>query len=248
MVSAARIARSATAGDRVAGLLFIAFALLVQLLFALLGARFDYPDVLRRPAGAVLAAFGTGGRELPLIWYAYAMSICVFAAGVLSFDRGDTARRTATWLAMASALVQWIALSRWTFAVPLLAQAHAVAPDAAARFVIEQLFAAQHSLLGIGLGEHLGQLLMAGWTIAMSRLLPAMHRRWVACAWIAAALFTVGLSEQVGTAVGLDVGWGRHAALLAFVLWSVWLLAVGLHLARGRGEGEHHLRAEPAPT
>jgi Domain of unknown function (DUF4386) len=219
------------AGDRLAGILFIAFPLLVQVPFTLLSLRFGYPDVLRQPPAEVLGAFAAGGRGLVALWYAYAMSIAVFAAAVLRFDRGHAGRRTASWLALASALVQWIALSRWTFAVPLLAQAHATA-DAGGRAAIEHVFALQHGLLGVGLGEHLGQLLMAGWTFSMLPLLPAQHRVWRGCGAAAAVLFLIGLGEQLGTALQIDVGPLQHVPMVAFIAWSLWLVASGVHLLR----------------
>jgi hypothetical protein len=218
-------------GDRLAGALFIAFPLLVQLPYATLVARFDYPDVLRRPAGEVLAAFHAGAPGLALTWYAYAMSIGVFVAAVLAFDRGDARRRTATWLAMASALVQWIALARWTFAVPALAAAHAQG-DAALRGAAELDYLLLNALLGMGVGEHLGQLLMAAWTLAMLPLLPRLAWPLRALGALSALAFLAGLGETLGAAIGVDgsaLGWIPPTAFLA---WSVWLIAVGVALLR----------------
>jgi hypothetical protein len=222
------------ANDRTAGLAFIAFPFAVQVPFTLLATRFHYPDVLRQPAGVVLDAFAAGGAPLLATWYLYAMTIALFAAGVLRFDRGDADRRTATLLGLASALVQWIALARWTFAVPALARRHAAA-DAATRAALEALFELQHGLLGIGVGEHLGQLLMACWTLAMLGLLPRQARGWRALGACSAVLFLAGLTEQLGAAFGVEVGLLAHAPMLAFIGWSLWLAATGVHLCR-RGD------------
>jgi hypothetical protein len=52
----------------IAGLLLIAVPLAFNAAFALLAARFDYPDILRRPTADVLAKFRAGGTPLVLLW------------------------------------------------------------------------------------------------------------------------------------------------------------------------------------
>lgn len=42
--------------------------------YALLASTFDYPTILRRPAGEVLLAFAAGGADLVLVWYAFFLS------------------------------------------------------------------------------------------------------------------------------------------------------------------------------
>jgi hypothetical protein len=42
--------------------------------FALLAARFDYPDILREPTADVLAKFRAGGTSLVLLWWAFALT------------------------------------------------------------------------------------------------------------------------------------------------------------------------------
>jgi hypothetical protein len=48
----------------VAGLFLIVVPIAFNAAFALLGARFDYPDILRRPTDEVLARFRAGGAGL----------------------------------------------------------------------------------------------------------------------------------------------------------------------------------------
>jgi hypothetical protein len=62
-----------------AGALLIAVPLALNAAFALLAARFDYPDVLRRPTGEVLAAFRAGGTSLVLLWWAFALTAVLLA-------------------------------------------------------------------------------------------------------------------------------------------------------------------------
>src|SRR3954453_21436374 len=58
----------------VAGLLMIVVAFAFNAAFALLAARFDYPDVLREPTADVLAKFRAGGTPLVLLWWAFALT------------------------------------------------------------------------------------------------------------------------------------------------------------------------------
>ncbi|MFC3148450.1 DUF4386 family protein [Piscinibacterium candidicorallinum] len=227
---AASAARPLTTARRLGAWALLLFPLIVQVPFGILSASFHYPEVLRAPAADALRTFYGAGPGLVWVWYAYAMSIGVFAFGLLALDRDDPRMRTATLVGLASALVQWIALARWTFLVPMLARLHAFASPADAAG-IEQLFAAQHQLLGVGLGEHLGQMLMAAWTILMVRAVaqPAWLK---AAGWLAATLFMVGLSEQLGTAIGFGVGPLAHAPMAAFIVWSLWLMGLGVRLLR----------------
>jgi hypothetical protein len=42
--------------------------------FAMLASRFDYPEVLRQPAGTILERFHAGGDALVWLWWAFAVS------------------------------------------------------------------------------------------------------------------------------------------------------------------------------
>ena len=225
--------------ERQAGWLLLAFVVAVQIPFARLTAIFDYPDILRRPANEVLHAFNAGGDGLVLTWYAYAVSVLLFAAAVLRIGRSASGRGTLTAIGLASALLQGIALARWTFAVPWLARQHAVA-DPALQAAIEMQFSLLNLYLGVGLGEHLGQLLMVLWTLGLRQLQPPGRGLLKAMPLGAAALLGIGLVEQVATALGRDGSSLAPLSTAGFLLWSVWLLALGVQLARGR----MHLWAE----
>jgi hypothetical protein len=125
-------------------------AVAFNLPFALLAARFDYPDILRRPAGEVLEALAAGGPPLVLTWYAFALSAVglIFLAPDLALTTADGQRRPG--LALGDALIgalaglaQAIGLLRRVLAVPALAAAHAALPETetAARAALESDFA-----------------------------------------------------------------------------------------------------------
>jgi hypothetical protein len=135
------------------------------------------------------------------------------------------------WVRSFSSVVQAVGLARWVFAVPALATAHASA-DPALRAGAEAAFVALHGYLGTGLGEVVGQILLAAWTGRVAAGLWRSDRRLLATggamtlpAWL------LGLSEPLGTVIaGLPT---IEAAPLAFVGWQVWLFALAVTLVAG---------------
>jgi hypothetical protein len=214
---------------RLSGFLLIAFPVLIQIPFGLLAANYDYPDILRKPPEEILSRFHSGGVPLILTWYAYAMLIGLFLIAILLRNEKNTGvGRLTAFLGVTSALVQMVALLRWTFLVPFLAVNHAQAASPQARAVIESIFSAQHGFLGIGLGEHLGQLTMAAWTV-LTCSFELRGARWLQGLGVVSALFLIGgLSESLGAALGIDVGILGQAPVVGFLLWSVWLIGLGV--------------------
>jgi Domain of unknown function (DUF4386) len=61
-----------------AGLLLIVIPAF-NVAFGMLAARFDYPDILRRPTDEVLSRFEAGGTGLVPLWGSFAMTAVLFA-------------------------------------------------------------------------------------------------------------------------------------------------------------------------
>ncbi|WP_329085043.1 MULTISPECIES: DUF4386 family protein [unclassified Streptosporangium] len=120
-----------------------------------------------------------------------------------------------TRIGVLAGLVQVLGLIRWPFAVPALA--HASDPAAA-----ETVFAALHGYLGTGVGETLGYLFTASWTILLLVALPSPPR------W-----FTIlGASSALAILAGLLVPLGLPGAdltnFVGYVAWSGWVLCLAL--------------------
>ena len=106
----------------IAGVLLVAVPLAFNVAFGLLAARFDYPDVLRRPSLEVLAAFRAGGTSLVLTWWAFAMTAVLMVPLVVLLSRtlGDADPALvslATTTGVLAAAVQFLGLARWPFLV-----------------------------------------------------------------------------------------------------------------------------------
>jgi hypothetical protein len=62
-----------------ASILLIALPIAFNTAFAGLAKTFDYPDILRRPTGEILARFRKSGAGLVLLWWGFAMTAVLFA-------------------------------------------------------------------------------------------------------------------------------------------------------------------------
>lgn len=217
-------------------------AIAFNLPFALLAATFDYPDILRRPAGEVLDAFAAGGAPLILTWYAFALSAVglIFFAPVLALTTADWTRRPglavgAALMGALAGLAQAIGLFRWVFAVPTLATLHAApATDSATRASLETAFSLLNGWGGVAIGEHLGQILTLAWVILAALQALSNRQRLARPAAAVAALAVAGIGFGLGE--GLSIALGHDAPLLAlatvagYLAFSLWLLITGAGL------------------
>jgi hypothetical protein len=213
------------------GAAVIAFVVAVSTAWVALMQLFGYDDVLREPTAVILTRFHAAGTPLVVAWLAFALGALAFAP--LSRRVEEALGLRAGWTGPASALAQFVGLARWVFATPALALAHAQG-DAARRAAAETTFEALHLLLGAGIGELLGQLLLLAWTVRIGRALWSCGERIVGAAGFATApLWLAGLSEPLAAVLpGVPT---FEAAPVAFMAWEAWLLALGVRMVvRGR--------------
>jgi hypothetical protein len=213
----------------IAGLLLIALPLAFNSAFGLLAARFDYPDVLRRPAAEVLAAFRAGGTSLVLLWWAFALTAVLLAPAVVLLaaavpDADPTLLSVATTIGVLAAAVQFLGLVRWPFLVPHLAASE---PSEA----VDLVFEAFNRYLGVAVGEHLGYLLTGAWTTLIG---VALTQTAAVPAWIGILGIAIGPALMLCSLefVGRRDGWRAAERLtpVAYVAWSLWLMATGVAL------------------
>jgi hypothetical protein len=223
---------------RATGLLMLAFALAVNVPYTLLQANFEYDDILRQPPAYVLAKLHEGGAGLILTWFAFALCALLFAPVAAVLPRLLAAGPSPWWraaaaLGVASAVLQCVGLLRWVFVVPVLAAAHAdPAASAMTREAVIMVYRAVHQYGGVALGEQMGQLLLAAWTLAVGLAILRGHAvpRWLAWPGLATVpLWLLAQTELLATTIpGLPV---IAAAPAAFILWEVWILMLGGVLA-----------------
>src|SRR3954452_1827330 len=139
----------------VAGLLLIVVSIAFNAAFAMLAARFDYPDILREPTADVLARFRAGGTSLVLLWWGFALTAVLMVPLVvlLSSAVGDadpTLITAATTVGVLAAAVQFLGLIRWPFLVPYLARTAADPGASPARLeAVDIVFQSFNRYLGV---------------------------------------------------------------------------------------------------
>jgi hypothetical protein len=188
--------------------LFVAGAVAFAAAAMVLSSTFNWPDVLREPASVVLPAFAGGGTSLVWTWFATGWTYAILAGPILLLPavlgrRDAPALRVATYAGATSVVLPLTGFLRWVFVVPPLARSY-VTGDAATRAAADAAWTAQHQYGGALLGEHLGQLLVIGWSVTVcviivrTRVLP----RWLGISGLAAsALYLLNQGDILATAV-----------------------------------------------
>jgi hypothetical protein len=220
--------------------MLIAVPIVFNLAFLELGRAFDYPNILRKEPDEILTRFHAGGSGLILRWEALLVSALAMLPLVvllaLSLDAAPALTAAAIVVGSAAALMQALGLARWPFAVPELARRYVAAdgPEAdAERHSIELVFAILHRLLGVGIGEHLGYLLTGAWTLLVAASVVSTS---VVPGWLGIVGIPIGTALLLGTLefVGPNEerGWPLAGTIvpIAYVAWSLWLVALGIAL------------------
>ena len=220
--------------------LLIAVPIGFNVAFFELGRTFDYPNILREPPGEILRRFDAGGRSLLLRWQGLLTSalamLPLVALLAVALDADPALTVAGVVIGSAAAVVQVLGLVRWPFAVPELARRYVAAegPETAAtRETIEVVFATLNRLLGVGIGEHLGYLLTGLWTIVIAVAVLSTTAIWSWLGWVG---FPIGAALLLGSLefVGANekAGWKFAGTIvpIAYVAWSVWLIALGMGL------------------
>lgn len=217
----------------VAGLLLVVVPLAFNVTFFLLQREFEYPDILRRPIDHVLKTFQEGGSRLIGLWYAFAFSAVLFTPVPILVHQlfgpdppGFLA--VGTTFGVLAGLVQFLGLIRWPFLVPTLARIYTSPESSAAkRDGAAVVFEAFNRYAGVAIGEHLGYLFTAAWTILVCLAMITTGAFSPLLGWL-------GLLPALGVLAGVleESGFKAAAAInaVSYILWSVWLIAFGVVL------------------
>lgn len=218
---------------RLTGGLLVAIPVAFTAIFVALGAVFDYPDILGAPT-EVLGRFAAGGDGLVALWYGFMLTAVGFVPIAVLLPRvlglGGALAATSVVFGVLAGAVQFVGLARWPFLVPYLAETY-LDPQAspAAREATGVTFQAFNQYAGGAIGEHLGYLFTAVWTLLLAAGLHRVLRR----PWLAA----LGAVSGLGIAVGMLEPLGVEAAGLinavAYSAWALWLVILGVLVLRG---------------
>jgi hypothetical protein len=164
-------------------------------------------------------------------WFAVGIAgIAGFALRPRVLGLGGALAATSVVFGVLAGAVQFVGLARWPFLVPYLAETY-LDPQAspAAREATGVTFQAFNQYAGGAIGEHLGYLFTAVWTLLLAAGLHRVLRR----PWLAA----LGAVSGLGIAVGMLEPLGVEAAGLinavAYSAWALWLVILGVLVLRG---------------
>jgi hypothetical protein len=225
--------------EALTGVLLILMPVAYNGLYTVLARSFDYPDILRRPTAEVLERFEAGGSKLILTWWGFAMSAVLLApaAVLVSQTLGDAnpaVLSLATTVGVLAALVQFLGLIRWPFAVPHLARTMSdPATTSTTKEALDVTFQTLNRYLGVAVGEHLGYMFTGLWTALVSIAViqsDLLHPAFGVIGLILASLFAIGSMEFVGSFEGRGWKFAGKLVPVAYIGWSLWLLAMGIAL------------------
>ncbi|CAM3973558.1 DUF4386 family protein [Smaragdicoccus niigatensis] len=211
--------------NSVTAALLVAAAVGMNLVFGVLGAVFDYPNVLAKPAADQLTMFRHNEVAVVTCFALLALTAALLIpiairVGALASSR---AMRVAVVAGIAAAIVQVIGLARWPIVVPFLAD-RAAHGDTHAVSQFEML----GNVVGGWIGETLGYLLTATWTVLVVVALTQLPQWFRVTGVVSAGLIAVG------ALVKFDVPGADIANFLGYVVWSGWLIAFAVLLRNGR--------------
>jgi hypothetical protein len=211
--------------------LLIIVPLVFTLMFTLLGSSFEYPDILHKPVGYILERFSAGGSGLVAMWYGMFASALFFTAlpiltrrlfpeRSLMLDLGVT-------FGVLAGLVQALGFARWIFLVPALAATNADPTSSeATRAAVGVVFGAFNRYAGMGIGEHLGYLFTAFWTLTVA--LPLISRSRIL--GVTGVIFAIGILTGLLEPAGIALAGTINA--FSYIAWSVWMVVLGVTVWR----------------
>ena len=230
--------RSTTARLAAAGLALAAALAIAG--FTVLGTVFEYPQVLQKPTGEILALFRRHQLAVTSWFGALMISAALMAPVGVWLGRlaGGGVGRAIAGSGIAAAVVQVAGLQRWVTLVPAISR-DALDPDRSAD--AERRFELWHTVLGQVIGETLGYAATATFTVlVVLGLRRSVLPRWLGrLGFVAAALIATGVVIPIVEAAGLT-------NFAGYVVWCGWLLAVAVVLVGW--SGRNHGSAEPVPT
>jgi hypothetical protein len=227
---------------RVAAASLASASLLAIAGFTVLGVVFEYPQILEEPTSDVLSLFRENQTSVTTWFLVLAVSAALMAPAGIALGR-LAGGRLGRWIAIvgiAAATVQVIGLQRWVTLVPGIAKD---ALDPAAREDAEARFELWHLVLGKVVGETIGYVLTAVFTVLVVLAL----RRTVLPRWAAAIGYTAAALIATGIAVPL-VSAASLTNFAGYVVWCAWLLLVSWLLVRPYGAQQASLTPDVQRT
>jgi hypothetical protein len=215
------------------GALLVASAIALNGAFLGLGSVFDYPQVLQLPGAEALQRFASSQLVVAGLFTVLALGAAALAPIALGLGRlsaGSRCTSGAVVAGVAAAAVQVAGLLRWPLLVPGLASTvtDPSSSPAAVHAAVDR-YELLGRVLGGLVGEAAGYALTAAFTVLV---IAALRDRWV----LPRIPTALALASVPLILAGLLVPGGVHGASLVnfagYVLWSAWIVTLGVRLLR----------------
>ena len=223
------------------GLLLIVEAVILAGSALVLGAIFDFPDILREPAGVVLERFNENPGSIRTTYYVFLLSslllipIALLLHDLLGRGRAPVLLNIATAFGVLTGLTQLLGFIRWPIMMPYLANTWADPQSSqATRDAVVVTYETFNRYAGMAIGEHLGWVFTGLWLILLS---VAMLDSPVIPRWMGLAGVVTGAAFLVSTLEQFRIGLEDELGLLSFAVntvFSFWLIVLAVVLIRAR--------------
>ncbi len=222
-------------GQRLLGWTIIVFGLVTSAAFGVLSAVFEFPDVLRKPGGDVLALYEKNAGVVRPVYWLLGMTGLVLIGIAVELGRFLTPlaagpARLVSGFGVATGVFWSLGYTRWPIAVPFLSEMYR-SGDPAKKERATELYELLNRYAGMTVGEHLGFITMGVFAIALAI---GLRRGSVGPRW----LFPVGIFAGVLIAITSYEQYNPDVAVLgalnglANTVWFLWMIAIGVVLLR----------------
>ena len=225
-----RIQATPTDSRRTTAVLLVLESLLATVPFFVLGAVFEFPDILRKGADEVLPLFAQNQSVIVPTYYVFMLSSVLLIPLALLLRRVMVGAGTssvlldvATAFGITAGVTQFLGFVRWPFMIPYLAQTYLdPSSSVATRDAVSVVYGAFNRYAGMAIGEHLGWLFLGLWLLMLSFAMFGRFNRWLGGATLLLGLaFLIGIGEQFGGPTAPLFDAFNFAANTA---WTFWLI------------------------
>lgn len=219
---------------RVTGSLLVLESLLATVPFFVLGAVFEFPDILRKGADEVLPLFAQNQGMIVPTYYVFMLSSVLLIPIALLLRRmivgvgpSSVLLDIATAFGVTAGVTQFLGFVRWPFMIPYLAETYLdPASSPATRDAVSVVYEGFNRYAGMAIGEHLGWLFLGLWLVTVSFAMFGRLSRWLGgTALLLGVCFLVSIGEQFG---GGAAPLFATANLVTNTLWSFWLIVAAI--------------------
>jgi hypothetical protein len=224
-----------TSSNRFLAWTMIVFGLVTSIAIGVLMSAFEFPDVLRRPGGEVLALYSENQSTVrPMYWLLAMTGIALIGIAVelgrLLAPYAEGPARLVSGFGVATGVVWSLGYARWPIAVPYLSEMYRNG-DASEKERAADLYELLNRYAGMTVGEHLGFITMGIFAVALA---VGLRRAAIGPKWF----FPVGIFAGVLIAITSYEQYNTDATILgalnglANTVWFLWIIAVGIVLLK----------------